>query len=450
MTVPVRTGSDLYPRDPFLLLSCAGGPARRAAMAPRKGKEKKEEQVISLGPQVAEGENVFGVCHIFASFNDTFVHVTDLSGKETICRVTGGMKVKADRDESSPYAAMLAAQDVAQRCKELGITALHIKLRATGGNRTKTPGPGAQSALRALARSGMKIGRIEDVTPIPSDSTRRKVKSCTGRAKLSEAAESSLCEVTSFSLSPAAERAAAGARHSRGQAARATSKPASAMEEDRSDLISTPEQTTAPALTMRSGSRRIVCSRGAVYSALSILVALLLAGQAVTVYFVYQQGNHISKLTKTTQTLQLESMSRKLPQGKSSNKMKMAMISMPMAMRELPLASKMDAGPTDNSGPASNKTEDQVKHLLLMGDPSKMFPELRNSMMENLKNLKNSMTYSDWQSFESWMHKWLLFEMAKNPQTEEPTKMPAVKGEEPEDLLFSGVEQLKLDKEIAK
>ena len=110
------------------------------------------------------------------------------------------MKVKADRDESSPYAAMLAAQDVAARCKELGITALHIKIRATGGksryciarecgsslrkafaddccdtgNGTKTPGPGAQSALRALARSGMKIGRIEDVTPMPSDSTRRK------------------------------------------------------------------------------------------------------------------------------------------------------------------------------------------------------------------------------------------------------------------------------------
>ena len=55
---------------------------------------------------------------------------------ETIVRVTGGMKVKADRDESSPYAAMLAAQDVAERCKVLGITALHIKLRATGGNRS--------------------------------------------------------------------------------------------------------------------------------------------------------------------------------------------------------------------------------------------------------------------------------------------------------------------------
>ena len=48
------------------------------------------------------------------------------------------MKVKADRDESSPYAAMLAAQDVAARCKELGINALHIKIRATGGKQTNT------------------------------------------------------------------------------------------------------------------------------------------------------------------------------------------------------------------------------------------------------------------------------------------------------------------------
>ncbi|ELQ38832.1 40S ribosomal protein S14 [Pyricularia oryzae Y34] len=109
-------------------------------MPPKKTQRPAQEN-ISLGPQVREGELVFGVARIFASFNDTFVHVTDLSGRETICRVTGGMKVKADRDESSPYAAMLAAQDVAARCKELGITALHIKIRATGGNGTKTPGP---------------------------------------------------------------------------------------------------------------------------------------------------------------------------------------------------------------------------------------------------------------------------------------------------------------------
>jgi len=141
----------------------------------KTAKAPKVEEVVSLGPPgVQPGENVFGVAHIYASFNDTFVHVTDLTGRETIARVTGGMKVKADRDESSPYAAMLAAQDVAVRCQQLGINALHIKLRATGGNGTRTPGPGAQSALRALARSGMKIGRIEDVTPIPTDSTRKK------------------------------------------------------------------------------------------------------------------------------------------------------------------------------------------------------------------------------------------------------------------------------------
>lgn len=143
-------------------------------MAARKGKQKEEQAVVTLGPQVREGESVFGVAHIFASFNDTFVHVTDLSGRETIVKITGGMRVKADRDEASPYAAMLAAQDVAERCKQVGITALHVKLRATGGTKTKTPGPGAQAALRALARSGMKIGRIEDVTPIPTDTTRRK------------------------------------------------------------------------------------------------------------------------------------------------------------------------------------------------------------------------------------------------------------------------------------
>ncbi|KAH9042599.1 ribosomal protein S11-domain-containing protein [Lactarius pseudohatsudake] len=146
---------------------------RLQKMPPKKARVA-QETTVQLGPQVSEGELVFGVAHIYASFNDTFVHVTDLSGKETISRVTGGMKVKADRDESSPYAAMLAAQDVATRCREVGITALHVKLRATGGTGTKTPGPGAQSALRALARSGMRIGRIEDVTPVPTDSTRRK------------------------------------------------------------------------------------------------------------------------------------------------------------------------------------------------------------------------------------------------------------------------------------
>jgi len=69
--------------------------------------------------------------------------------------------------------AMLAAVDVVKALKQVGINAVHIKMRARGGVETKTPGPGAQSALRALARNGLKIGRIEDVTPVPTDTTRR-------------------------------------------------------------------------------------------------------------------------------------------------------------------------------------------------------------------------------------------------------------------------------------
>ena len=139
------------------------------------GQEEGEGKVAqNLGPQdLPVGEELFGVCHICATFNDTFIHVTDLSGRETYARVTGGMKVKADREESSPYAAMMAAQDVYTRLKQLGVTAIHIKLRGKGGANTRTPGPGAQTAMRALARLGLKIGRIEDVTPIPTDSTRK-------------------------------------------------------------------------------------------------------------------------------------------------------------------------------------------------------------------------------------------------------------------------------------
>eukprot|EP01063_Lacrimia_lanifica_P017093 TRINITY_DN237_c0_g2_i1.p1 TRINITY_DN237_c0_g2~~TRINITY_DN237_c0_g2_i1.p1 ORF type:complete len:151 (+),score=58.67 TRINITY_DN237_c0_g2_i1:54-506(+) len=141
---------------------------------PGKKVVRAEKEVARLGPNVTDDTLVFGIARIFASNNDTFVHVTDPSGRETYVRITGGMKVKADRDESSPYAAMLAAQDVAARCKEIGINALHIKLRATGGVGAKSPGPGAQQAIRALARSGVKIGRIEDVTPTPTDCTRKK------------------------------------------------------------------------------------------------------------------------------------------------------------------------------------------------------------------------------------------------------------------------------------
>ncbi len=150
-----------------------------AAKGKKKGKVAEEgeeaveaKQERALGPQNTTGD-VFAVCHILATWNDTFIHVTDLTGRETLARVTGGMKVKSDRDESSPDAAMQAAIDIVNRLKQLNITAVHIKMRARGGTGDKAPGPGAQSALRAIARNGIKIGRIEDVTPIPTDTTRR-------------------------------------------------------------------------------------------------------------------------------------------------------------------------------------------------------------------------------------------------------------------------------------
>ncbi|TFG20927.1 MAG: 30S ribosomal protein S11 [Promethearchaeota archaeon] len=116
----------------------------------------------------------WAIVHIFSSYNDTILTATDLSGAETIARVSGGMVVKSDRDEAKPYAAMQCGFRVAQMLKDKEINGLHIKVRAPGGRKAKTPGPGAQAAIRALARSGLRIGRIEEVTPIAHDNTRRK------------------------------------------------------------------------------------------------------------------------------------------------------------------------------------------------------------------------------------------------------------------------------------
>jgi len=124
---------------------------------------------------MSKKEDRWGVVRIYSSYNNTIVHITDLSGAETIARTCGGMFVKADRLQSSPYAAMRAAAQAATVAQDKGITAIHIKVRAPGGSGARTPGPGAQAAIRALARAGFRnIGRIEEVTPLPHDGTRRK------------------------------------------------------------------------------------------------------------------------------------------------------------------------------------------------------------------------------------------------------------------------------------
>jgi small subunit ribosomal protein S11 len=118
--------------------------------------------------------NKWAIVKIYSSYNNTIVTITDLTGAETVSRASGGMFVKADRLQSSPYAAMRAAAHAASIAKDKGITAIHIKVRAPGGSGPRTPGTGAQAAIRALSRAGLRIGRIEEVTPIPHNGTRRK------------------------------------------------------------------------------------------------------------------------------------------------------------------------------------------------------------------------------------------------------------------------------------
>lgn len=115
-----------------------------------------------------------GIAHIFATYNNIIITVTDITGAETITRCSGGMVVKTAKDESSPYAAMSAARRVADVSLEKGYNILNIRVRARGGHKGTSPGPGAQAAIRGLARAGIKVGTIEDVTPIAHDGTKKK------------------------------------------------------------------------------------------------------------------------------------------------------------------------------------------------------------------------------------------------------------------------------------
>ena len=116
----------------------------------------------------------WGIAHIYSSYNNTIIHMTDLTGAETVAISSGGVHVNADRYESSPFAAMKAANAVVDAARTKLFTGFHIRVRAVGGVGSRVPGPGAQAAIRALARGGFKIGRIDDVTPIPHDTTRKK------------------------------------------------------------------------------------------------------------------------------------------------------------------------------------------------------------------------------------------------------------------------------------
>jgi len=115
-----------------------------------------------------------GVARIYSSSNNTIIHITDITGCETISIISGGMVTDRDMMKGKPFTAMKAAQKAADAAKAAGITGLHIRIRAPGHNKSKIPGQGAQPAVRALARSGFKIISIEEVTPVSHDSSRKK------------------------------------------------------------------------------------------------------------------------------------------------------------------------------------------------------------------------------------------------------------------------------------
>ena len=117
----------------------------------------------------------WGIAHIYSSYNNTIITVTDITGTETLARASGGQMVKTDRLESSPSAAMSAAKKIAELCREKGVSGLYIRIKAKGGhNGPKNTGPGAQAAIRALSRDGIRIGKIEEVTPEPHNGCRAK------------------------------------------------------------------------------------------------------------------------------------------------------------------------------------------------------------------------------------------------------------------------------------
>ncbi|XP_008564119.1 PREDICTED: HLA class II histocompatibility antigen gamma chain [Galeopterus variegatus] len=205
-------------------------------------------------------------------------------------------------------------------------------------------------------------------------------------------------------------------------------RPESRAMEDQRDLISNHEQV--PMLGQRPRATESNCSRGALYTGFSVLVALLLAGQATTAYFLYQQQGRLDKLTVTSQNLQLENLRMKLPKpAKPVSKMRMAA---PLMMQALPMEG-LSQGPTQNATKYGNMTQDHVMHLLLKADPLKVYPQLKGTFLENLKHLKSTMENPDWKVFESWMHYWLLFEMSKNSQEKMPTEAPTKEPLEMED-----------------
>jgi small subunit ribosomal protein S11 len=106
---------------------------------------------------------VDGIAHVHASFNNTIVTITDRQGNTLSWATSGGSGFRGSR-KSTPFAAQVAAEKAGEAAKEYGLKNLDVEI--------KGPGPGRESAVRALNNVGYKINSISDVTPIPHNGCR--------------------------------------------------------------------------------------------------------------------------------------------------------------------------------------------------------------------------------------------------------------------------------------
>lgn len=108
-----------------------------------------------------------GIAHIHASFNNTIVMITDRQGNALAWATSGGQGFRGSR-KSTPFAAQVAAEVAGKAASEYGLKNLDVQV--------KGPGPGRESAVRALNAVGYKINSISDVTPIPHNGCRPSKK----------------------------------------------------------------------------------------------------------------------------------------------------------------------------------------------------------------------------------------------------------------------------------
>ncbi len=107
------------------------------------------------------------VAHIQATFNNTYINITDLNG-ETVCWASAGTVGFKGSRKSTPFAAQRAADNVADKAKKMGVQEIDIKV--------KGPGAGRESAITALQAAGLSVKSIEDVTPLPHNGCRPRKK----------------------------------------------------------------------------------------------------------------------------------------------------------------------------------------------------------------------------------------------------------------------------------